>query len=90
MYSSNQEFNTLVTEKSNIGNVKIGEFEFGPADLAETLDFINTFRAVYFDVDEPYKLNAATEFKEEPKDKKEEKPTEDDGFGTDEEDDDGF
>lgn len=88
MFSSNEEFNTLVTEKSNIGKAKIGEFEFGPADLPETLDFINTFRAVYYDIDEPYKLNSLTEY-EEPQDTDVDKPKKDDGFGADE-DDDGF
>jgi hypothetical protein len=91
MYSSNEAFNTLVTTKSNIGKAKIGEFQFGPADMPETLDFISTFRAVYFDIDEPYKLSAPAALDETlEEDTGDELPTEeDDGFG-DEEDDDGF
>jgi heat shock protein HspQ len=89
MYSSNEEFNTYVTEKSNIGKAKIGEFQFGPADLPETLDYINTFRGVYYDIDTPYKLDAPTDFKV-PEENGVEKPTKDDGFGDKKEDDDGF
>jgi hypothetical protein len=77
VYSSNKELNEFVTEKTNIGKAKIGEFQFGPSDATETLDFINTFRAIYFDIDEPYDLKGAIAVEE----KKEEKAkVEDDGF----------
>ncbi len=90
MYSSNEEFNTYVAAKSNMGKAKIGDFQFGPADLPETLDFINTFRAIYFDIDEPYKLSDPTAIGEDPDNTGDDLPEdEDDGFG-DDEDDDGF
>ena len=89
MYSSNEIFNNYIRDKSNIGKAKIDEFQFGLIDLTETLDFINTFRAVYFDIDEPYVLNDPTIISDEPKEKEEDLPVEDDGFEADEEDD-GF
>lgn len=91
MYSSNDEFNTFLTTKNNLGKAKIGEFQFGPADLPETLDFINTFRAVYFDIDKPYKLDDPAALDEAPEEPTDDLPKEeeDDGFG-EEEDDDGF
>ena len=64
--------------KSNIGKAKIGEFQFGPSDLAETLSFINTFRAVYYNIDEPYDLQS--EMLNENKKTDEETDEEDDGF----------
>ena len=75
-----------------MGKAKIGEFQFGPADMPETLDFINTFRAIYFDIDEPYDLSDPTALAETPEEELgDDLPTEeeDDGFG-EEDDDDGF
>jgi len=90
MYSSNEAFNTFVTSKSNMGKAKIGEFQFGPADLPETLQFINTFRAIYFDIDEDYNLNDPTAIDNSPIDTPiDDLPNEDDGF-EEEDDDDGF
>lgn len=91
MYSSNEAFNAFVKTKSNMGKAKIGEFQFGPIDLPETLDFINTYRAIYFDIDEPYDLSDLAAMDETPiEDTGDELPKEDDGFGEEEEDDDGF
>ena len=91
MYSSNQKFNSFLTSKTNIGKAKIGEFQFGPADMPETLDFINTFRAIYFDIDEPYNLSDPAAFDEALEEELDDLPKEeDDGFGEEEEDDDGF
>ncbi len=89
MYSSNETFNTLVTNKSNMGKAKIGEFQFGPIDLPETLQFINTFRAIYFDIDDDYNLSDPTAFDDAPDTPTDDLPKEDDGF-EEEEDDDGF
>jgi len=90
MYSSNQEFNGFLASKTNLGKAKIGEFQFGPADLPETLDFINTFRAIYFDIDEPYDLSDPSALDETPEELGDDLPKEeDDGFG-EEDDDDGF
>ena len=84
IYSSNEELNNYVKDKTNIGKAKIGEFQFGPGDRLETLDFINTFRAIYFDIDEPYELDGEIPLLEDaPAD--ESTDDEDDGF-----DDDGF
>jgi len=78
IYSSNKELNTFVTDKTNVGKAKIGEFQFGPSDLGETLDFINTFRAVYYDIDEPYDLQSEIIVEEKKSD--EETDDDDDGF----------
>ncbi len=78
IYSSNKELNDFVLDKTNIGKAKIGEFQFGPSDRTETLQFINTFRAVYFDIDVPYDLSGALTVEEEKKSG--ETDEEDDGF----------
>jgi len=78
IYSSNKELNAFVKEKTNIGKAKIDEFQFGPSDLGETLDFINTFRAIYFDIDEPYDLQGDVVMEDQKK--KGESDEEDDGF----------
>jgi len=91
MYSSNEAFNAFLTSKSNMGKAKIGEFQFGLIDRAETLQFINTFRAIYFDIDEDYNLSDPTAIDDSPIDAPiDDLPKEDDGFGDEEEDDDGF
>ena len=78
IYSSNKELNDFVKEKTNIGKAKIGEFQFGPSDLGEILDFVNTFRAIYFDIDEPYDLQGEVVMEDQKKESETEE--EDDGF----------
>ena len=78
IYSSNIELNDFVKDKSNIGKAKIGEFQFGASDLTETLSFINTFRAIYYNIDEPYDLQS--EMLNEDKQTEKETEEEDDGF----------
>lgn len=78
IYSSNKELNEFVKEKTNIGKAKIDEFQFGPSDLDEILDFINTFRAIYFDIDEPYDLQGDVVMEDQKK--KDEADDDDDGF----------
>ena len=78
IYSSNSELNDFIKKKTNIGKAKLGEFQFGPSDLGETLSFINTFRAVYFNIDEPYDLQS--EMLKEEKKAEEDTDDDDDGF----------
>jgi hypothetical protein len=78
IYSSNSELNDFVNKKTNIGKAKIGEFQFGPSDLSETLAFINTFRAIYYDIDEPYDLQS--EVSKDEKKTDDETDDDDDGF----------
>ena len=78
IYSSNSELNDFVKKKTNIGKAKIGEFQFGSSDLSETLEFINTFRAIYYDIDEPYDLQS--EVSKDEKKTDDESDEEDDGF----------
>lgn len=90
LFSSNNTFNNYISSKSNASKAKAGELVFFPADVAETLDFINRFRNNYYGIDEPYDLGSAQEedlegesedgfgaVEEEPE---EEEEDEDDGF----------
>jgi hypothetical protein len=61
MFSSNDVFNQLVSEKSNGAKAKIGELVFAPADRIETLAFINAFRSNYLGIDDEYFLDSAVE-----------------------------
>lgn len=78
IYSSSEELNNFVKEKTNVGKAKIGEFQFAPSDFDEMIGFIQTFRAVYFDIDEPYDLQGEVSL--EKKSEAEETDDEDDGF----------
>lgn len=80
MYSSNNNFNNLISKKSNGSKAKLGDLIFAPAGKAEVLNFINRFRFEYYGIDEAYELDSMVE--------DETLPTED-GFGEEEEDD-GF
>lgn len=77
IYSSNEELNTFVLDKTNIGKAKISEFQFGPSDIDEMLGFVNNFRSVYLGIDEPYDLEIMFNPEDKPK---EELDEEDDGF----------
>ncbi|MEO1050884.1 MAG: hypothetical protein AAFX87_09660 [Bacteroidota bacterium] len=91
VHSSNGVFNDIIYKKSNAAKAKLGELVFVPGDKIETLDFINRFRRVYYDIDEPYVLESDVEDIEE---------VPEDGFGgvddsnktddEEEDDDDGF
>jgi hypothetical protein len=77
MYSSNQEFNTLVSKKTNSGKAKLGEVVFVPGSEEETKAFINRFRLEYLGIEVPYSLSdgPSGKKKEDPK-----KKDENDGF----------
>jgi hypothetical protein len=75
--SSNSEFNTIISKKTNAGKAKIGQVAFVPGTDDETLTFINRFRQQYLGIDVPYNLTDAASSATK---KKEEKKEEDDGF----------
>lgn len=75
MYSSNNDFNMLVSKKTNSGKAKVGEMVFIPGSEEETLAFVNRFRKEYYDIDVPYNLSEGSTKKKEEK-----KKEEDDGF----------
>jgi hypothetical protein len=75
MYSSYNEFNTIVSRKTNSGKAKLGEMVFIPGSEEETLAFINRFRKEYYDIEVPYNLSGSSTKKKEEK-----KKEEDDGF----------
>lgn len=77
VYSSNPDFNSIISKKSNAGKVKVGEVAFVPGSEDETLAFINRFRRDYLGIDIPYSLSDAASSATK---KKEEKKEDDDGF----------
>lgn len=77
MYSSNAEFNTLVSKKTNSGKAKVGEMVFIPGSEEETLAFINRFRKEYYEIEVSYDLSSGATGKKKEEEKKKEK---DDGF----------
>jgi hypothetical protein len=81
VHSSNSEFNSIVSKKTNAGKAKIGEVAFIPGSDDETLAFINRFRQQYFGNDVPYNLyEGASILKKEETTEEEKKKEEDDGF----------
>jgi hypothetical protein len=75
IYSSNNDFNTLISRKTNSGKAKVGEMVFIPGSEDETLSFINRFRKEYYEIDVPYDLSSGSTRKTEEK-----KKESDDGF----------
>lgn len=91
IFSSNNNFNTYISTKSNASKANVGELVFYLGNKTEVLDYINRFRRDYYEIEDYYDLGSSVE-------EEGEEDTED-GFGsapektpTDEEedDDDGF
>ena len=80
IHSSNEDFNNIISKKTNAGKAKIGEVVFIPGSEEETLSFINRFRKQYFGIEVPYSLSEGTAAVEEKKEDTEKKKVEDDGF----------
>src|SRR5688572_23743489 len=55
--SSNDDFNSIISKKTNGGKAKIGEVAFIPGSDDEVLSFINRFRRDYYEIDVPYDLS---------------------------------
>jgi hypothetical protein len=79
IFSSNNDFNTLISKKTNSGKAKVGEMVFIPGSEEETLAFINRFRKDYFGIEVPYNLSSGTTGKKK-ETKEEKKKDENDGF----------
>jgi hypothetical protein len=58
VYSSNGEFNDIISKKTNAGKAKVGEIAFVPGTEEETLSFIHRFRRDYYGIDVPYDLSS--------------------------------
>ena len=58
--SSRNDFNTVISKKTNAKKAKIGEVSFVPGSDEETLSFINRFRRDYYGIESPYSLQAAS------------------------------
>ena len=78
VHSSNKDFNSIISKKTNSGKAKVGEVVFVPGSEDETLAFINRFRKAYYGIDVPYSLSEGAQSSE--KKKTDEKKKEDDGF----------
>jgi hypothetical protein len=59
VHSSDEDFNAIISKKTNAGKAKIGEVAFIPGSEEETLSFINRFRKSYYGIDVPYSLHDA-------------------------------
>jgi hypothetical protein len=79
VHSSNPDFNSTISKKTNAGKVKVGEVAFIPGSDDETLAFINRFRKDYYGIDVPYSLSEGAQVTEKKAEEKEKKK-EDDGF----------
>jgi hypothetical protein len=66
VYSSNKDFNNIISKKSTAGKAKIGEVAFVPGSEDETLAFINRFRKQYLQIEVPYSLYEASAVVEQP------------------------
>ena len=81
VHSSNSEFNSIVSKKTNAGKARVGEVAFIPGSDDETLAFINRFRKEYFSNDVPYNLyEGGSVLKKDEAQQEEKKKEEDDGF----------
>lgn len=82
VHSSNKDFNSIISKKSNPGKAKIGEVAFIPGSEEETLAFINRFRKQYFGIEVPYSLyeGASVVEEQETEGTEKKKKVEDDGF----------
>lgn len=83
--SSNSDFNSVISKKTNAGKAKIGEIAFIPGSDDETLAFINRFRKDYYGIEAPYSLSAGStaakkKQEESQQENAPEKKKEDDGF----------
>jgi hypothetical protein len=56
-FSSNEEYNDIISSKTNINKAKLGEYVFVPGDIAEALDYVNRFRKSYYGIEEPYRMD---------------------------------
>jgi len=61
LYSNNDEFNEIVKSKTNVDKAKIGEYIFVPGELNEVQKFVDEFRKVYYDIDDPFVLDQPTD-----------------------------
>ncbi len=59
IHSSNEDFNAIISKRTNAGKAKIGEVAFVPGSDEETLSFINRFRNQYQGISVPYSLYEA-------------------------------
>lgn len=79
VHSSDEDFNSIITKKSNASKAKIGEVAFVPGSDDETLAFINRFRLEYYGIEVPYDLSEGTE-RVRDQGTEEQKKEESDGF----------
>ena len=64
VYSSNSEFNAEIKSNESTGKFKPGQLLLVAGEETETLNYINTFRKVYLDIEDPFKLTYPDGFDE--------------------------
>ncbi len=60
-FSSNETFNDIINDKSNVNKAGFGEYVYVLGDKQDALKFINRFRDQYLGIKVPYEINVATE-----------------------------
>ncbi|HCW07234.1 MAG TPA: hypothetical protein DGG95_07715, partial [Cytophagales bacterium] len=81
VHSSNQDFDDMISKKSNAAKAKVGELVFIPGSNDETLAWINKFRLNYYGLEAPYDLSSGSTTSDKKKDtKKKDDKKDDDGF----------
>ncbi len=84
LYSNNEEFNDIIKDKTNVAKAKIGEYVFILGEINEVQNFVDEFRKVYYDIDEPFELDRPTEVAvetvQESEDPLQESDDDDEGF----------
>ena len=64
VYASNSDFNTEIKTNESKGRFKPGQLILVAGEEAETLNYINTFRKVYLNIEAPFKLTYPDGFDE--------------------------
>ena len=60
-FSSNQAYNDVINDKSNVDKAGFGEYVYVLGDKQDALKFVNRFRDQYLGIKVPYEINVATE-----------------------------
>ncbi|MDN5204398.1 hypothetical protein QQ008_23600 [Fulvivirgaceae bacterium BMA10] len=83
LVSNNEEFNEIVNDRTNVAKAKLGEYVFIAGEISDAENFVNEFRKIYYDIDEPFELDRPVEVvadEEQPTDTTEETDDDDEGF----------
>jgi len=94
--SSNEDYLNYIADKTGATKANFGEYFFLDGELSDALKFVDNFRLIYFNIDEPYEIEFAPSQDLTPMFEETQDEETDDGFiipeevEEEEEDDDGF